>query len=321
MYFFNKKRELSKELLVSPHLVVSNERLKRESSFLRRLAPNFYSRYLCISIGKRKDEARRKSIDHFFAQSPPPLFNSLQMETQNRCNGECSFCPVNRHLDPRPFARMPEELFSSILRQLTALNYSGICGFFSNNEPLLDKRLPDFLQEGRKRLPRATLTILTNGTLLNVELFRQLMCSLNTMIINDYNKDVGLHANIKEIRDYCLSPEGRQLLENKLVIIEMRSPKLVLGSRGGSSRNRKPVSRPLKALCLCMFQQFIIRPDGRLSLCCNDALGQMTLGDLNQKSILEIWNGQAFTDIRRTMAEKGRSGNTLCAGCDFPGLS
>ncbi len=258
-------------------------------------------------------------MEAFFSQGKPPLFTNVQLETLNRCNGECSFCPVNRHLDERPHARMPEELFASIVRQLSALNYDKKLGFYSNNEPLLDKRLPSFLQEARERLPKATLAIITNGTLLTIDNFRQMMRFLNTMLVNDYNREAGLHPNIREIRDYCLSPEGQKLIAGKRVIIEMRNPGRVLGARAGVSPNRKPAPRPLKPVCLCLFRQFIIRPDGRISQCCNDALGKMTMGDLNTTSMEEIWRGPVFTEARRVMAEIGRRGLPLCAGCDFAG--
>lgn len=308
-------------MIDSPHLVVSNARLKRESNILRRLTPELYSKYDCVLDGMRYDAGRRRYMDAFYSQSKPPLFTNVQIETVNRCNGVCSFCPVNRHLDPRPSARMTEELFESFVSQLSALNYDKIFGFFSNNEPLLDKRLPAFMQEAKKRMPKAKLTTVTNGTLLTTDLFRKIMPYLSSIIINDYNKEPGLHPNIKELRDYCLSSEGQKLIAGKRVRIEMRNPERVLGSRGGSAKNRKPVSRPLKALCLAFFKQFIIRPDGRISQCCNDALGKVTMGDLNEASVEEIWQGQSFAEARRIMAEKGRGGIPLCTGCDFFGLT
>ena len=319
MHFLRKRHALDEELVDSPHLVVSNTRLKNERNFLRRCAPVLYSKYRCNFDGMLHDTRRRSYMDAFFSQSKPPLFTNVQIETLNRCNGECSFCPVNRHVDPRISARMSEELFESFVSQLSALNYDKTFGFFSNNEPLLDKRLPVFIQEAKKRLPKAAVTTVTNGTLLTTDLFRQIMPYLSTIIINDYNKEPGLHPNIKEVRNYCLSPEGQKLIAGKRVVIEMRNPESVLGSRGGGSPNREPVLRPLRALCLCFFRQFIIRPDGRISQCCNDALGKVTMGNLNEASAEEIWQGQFFAEARRIMAEKGRAGLPLCADCDFTG--
>lgn len=319
IHFLRKRHALYEELVDSSNLVVSNERLKNEGNFLRRLAPVLYSKYLCVFGGMLNDARRRSYMDAFFSQCKPPLFTNVQIETLNRCNGECSFCPVNRHLDPRIPEHMSEELFESLVNQLSVLNYDKTFGFFSNNEPLLDQRLPAFIQEAKKRLPNASVTTVTNGTLLTTDLFRKIMPYLNTIIINDYNKEPGLHPNIKEVRNYCLTPEGQKIIAGKRVVIEMRNPERVLLSRGGTSPNREPISRPLKTLCLCFFLQFIVRPDGRISQCCNDALGKVTMGDLNEASVEEIWQGLFFTEARRVMAKKGRSGIPLCAGCDFSG--
>lgn len=320
MQFLGKRHKDDKDLLETPNLRVSNSRLKSEDNFFRQLIPELYSKYKCNIEGILHDPGRRRYMDEFYSKSKPPLFTNVQIETINRCNGTCSFCPVNRDLDPRSTTFMSEELFGSFVGQLSALNYDKTFGFFSNNEPFLDKRLPEFMQEARQQMPQAQVTTVTNGTLLTTDLFRKIMPHLNTIVINDYNQELGLHDNIKEIREYCLTPEGKKQIDGKKVIIEMRNPHVVLGSRGSSAKNRKPVSSPLKASCICLFKQFIVRPDGCISLCCNDALGQVTLGDLKTESIEEIWQGQRFEEARTAMMEKGRAGIPLCAGCDFPGL-
>ena len=60
----------------------------------------------------------------------------------------------------------------------------------------------------------------------------------------------------------------------------------------------------------------VIRPDGKVSLCCNDALGHMTLGDLNESSVTEVWNGQGYKKIRKEMQMNGRKNLNLCKNCD-----
>ncbi len=52
-----------------------------------------------------------------------PLFTAIEIETINRCNGSCGFCPVNRGADPRPFAKMPDELFRAIVDELAGMEY------------------------------------------------------------------------------------------------------------------------------------------------------------------------------------------------------
>jgi MoaA/NifB/PqqE/SkfB family radical SAM enzyme len=89
-----------------------------------------------------------------------PLPHSIEIETINRCNSTCNFCPVNRFSDPRSLTRMPETLFHKIIDDLAAHDFSGNLSLFSNNEPFLDKRIFDFAAYARVTLPRAIISIL-----------------------------------------------------------------------------------------------------------------------------------------------------------------
>lgn len=63
------------------------------------------------------------------------------------------------------------------------------------------------------------------------------------------------------------------------------------------------------------FEQVVIRPDGKISLCCNDATGKVTMGDLTKDTLLTIWRGEKYQSIRKTMLQN-RSLNPLCKDCD-----
>jgi hypothetical protein len=58
----------------------------------------------------------------------------------------------------------------------------------------------------------------------------------------------------------------------------------------------------------------VVRPSGRLGLCCNDALGQVTLGDLNRQSLVEAWNGPAYVAVREKILQ-GREHIPQCGAC------
>ena len=72
----------------------------------------------------------------------------------------------------------------------------------------------------------------------------------------------------------------------------------------------------LKFLCTRPFSQLVIRPTGEISLCCNDALGKYTMGDLNVQTISEIWNSEKFKSVREEMLKNGRKNLMLCNQCD-----
>ena len=43
----------------------------------------------------------RKIAKKYMKDDVFPIFQTIEIETINRCNGKCSFCPVNRNIDPR----------------------------------------------------------------------------------------------------------------------------------------------------------------------------------------------------------------------------
>ncbi len=241
-----------------------------------------------------------------------PLFTHVEIETVNRCNGECGFCPVNRHIDPRAAARMTDELFYSIIAQLRELDYAGSIFPFSNNEPLLDTRIFDFVEHIRKELPRAQVHFYTNGTLLDREKYLRLAPLVDAFTINDYGSDFRLHPNIREIHELAESSPER--FGHTRITVRYREE--VMTSRGGQSPNKKDIlHRTLPVGCLLPARQMIVRPDGKLSLCCNDALGTMTLGDANKERLIDLWNADAWKTLRRNVLD-GRNHLDLCRHCD-----
>lgn len=254
----------------------------------------------------------KKKAKKYLSFKSIPLFRTIEIETINRCNGTCSFCPVNKNIDPRPLKLMDKELFTSIIHQLKDMNYSGSVGLYSNNEPLLDKRLFDFLKITRNLLPKNSIYIYTNGSLLTIEKVNKLMKYLDKLIIDNYNDDLVLNNPVKKIHQYIIDENKDYKSKIKIYI---RKQNEVLTNRGGQAENRTTNNMKLKSACMFPFEQFVVRPDGKVSLCCNDALGKMTMGDLTTDTILNIWNGKRYNTIRKNMVTN-RNLNFLCKDCD-----
>lgn len=244
-------------------------------------------------------------------QENQPLFDHIEIETVNRCNGTCSFCPVNRKDDPRTKAVMTQELFENIVDQLADLDYSGRFTTFSNNEPLLDDRIIAFNQHARRKLPKARMHLFTNGTLLTLDKFISLTEILDELVIDNYQQELKLIMPCVRIAEYC---EEHPELKKRVTIV-LRKPQEILTSRGGTAPNRKRLLEYGEDRCVLPFKQMIIRPDGKVSLCCNDAIGQYTLGDLNQDKLTDVWYGAEFQAVRRCLYE-GRKKWGSCKYCD-----
>lgn len=254
-------------------------------------------------------------IQDFMNADPAPWFSRVEIETVNRCNGDCIFCPVNRTSDPRSSCVMSEALFFELLRQLADIDYRGMLGLYSNNEPLLDDRLADLAAQTRKALPNATLELRTNGNLLEMEILLALLPHFDRIIVNNYHDRPAVREHLRDIQDFCGSCEGLWLLRDRTVEIHLRDfrdPLLINGCSGGV---RHPRPKQSFSPCSLPFSQIVIRPDGKVGLCCRDTTGKTTLGDLTCQSLADVWFGDACNDLRQRMATGGRKEIPLCQWC------
>lgn len=241
-----------------------------------------------------------------------PLFDHVEVETYNRCNGGCSFCPVSKQNDSRPEKKMSRQLFEKIMDELAEIDYKGRLALFSNNEPFLDDRIVEFHKYAREKLPNAKMHLFTNGTLLTIETFKQIITYLDELIIDNYSQNLTMIPSVKAIEKYCIdNPEFI-----KKVTIVLRKQQEILTTRGGEAPNRKILTDYSGDSCLLVFRQMIIRPDGKVSLCCSDPLGKNTLGNLNESTLCAIWNGEKFRQVREQI-KKGRGSIAQCKYCDL----
>jgi len=271
---------------------------------------NPYDNLIKEDISWVRDEINRQVME----MPDDMMFDHVEIETINRCNGVCSFCPVNRNVDSREFKKMDKSVFEKIINELSDINYSGKIALFSNNEPLLDDRIIEFHEYTRKRLPNARMHLCTNGTLLTIDIFEKLMLYLDELIIDNYNQELKLIPKAKKIVEYCeINPE----LKSR-VTISLRKPDEILTNRGGDAPNYEKIDGDEgegNTSCLLPYKQLIIRPDGKVSLCCNDALGKCTMGDVTTEKITEIWFGEKFQAVRDSL-KMGRKNYSRCKNCD-----
>lgn len=286
---------------------IFNKRLSEYNSTLLNINKSIFEVKELLFFNEKIESYNEKV--KYVARNSKLLF--IEIETHNRCNNNCSFCPVSVGNDIREYKQMSEELFLKIINNLEDLKYCNALSLFSNNEPFLDSRMIKFLKLAKERLPNAYHYIYTNGSVLTPELFIEAEKYLDLIVIDNYNDSLELNGPVKKIYELF---ENNRAYKDK-VRIDIRKKTEILSSRGGEAPNRKDSLKTIKNLCVLPFVQLIIRPDGKISLCCNDAYGKMTLGDINKDKIEDIWNGEKYNEVRANII-KGRSYIDLCKCCD-----
>lgn len=64
-------------------------------------------------------------INLFNKSEKIPLFKIVNIETVNRCNGSCDFCPANIRAEKRKRMVMSQKIFEKIIRELKEIDWSG----------------------------------------------------------------------------------------------------------------------------------------------------------------------------------------------------
>jgi len=236
------------------------------------------------------------------------MFHGIAIETQSTCNRTCPYCP-NITFD-RSGGIMPTILFEKIIGDLAAIKYRGEISFSFYNEPLLDKRIPEFCSLITERLPKATITLFTNGDFLTRSIFINLAESgVKTFCITQHGSKEPDIIRLKNAEGILY---GERILFDK-------GENMLLWNRGGLIRLKNPTY-----LTKCDKQYYpTINWKGDFVICCNDYLSKNVYGNVASESIEDIWKKPEYSKIRKDI-KKGTFDLGVCKACaksKEPGLS
>lgn len=277
--------------------------------FIPKLGSNMYLSYL----RKATKKDNRNYIDKVMQMDEIPLAH-INLETINKCNGDCPFCPNNKYENTRKAERMSDEVFRKLIDDLSEKNYRGVLSMQGNGEPFLDKDMPDRIIYARKKLPNAELIVFTNGTLLTEEILEKIAGKLDVLYINNYCETYKLNERSKMAYDFVKN--NWKKFGDMKVQIEYRYRNEVLTTRGGYAPNKHNELKICRSLCVLPYMETYIFSDGSVGLCCCDVKKTFNFGNIQDQSIFEIFNGRKLQSIRKKILN-GRDGLDFCKYCDF----
>lgn len=280
---------------------------------LRKRYSNVTSKIMLSITAKRYNKVINQYITWFQKQSTVPLFSNVMIETLNRCNGKCSFCPANIRDEKREYAKMELEMYQNIIRELHSINWKGRLFLNVNNEPFVDVRIVKLAGIAKKELSGVEIVMISNGTLLNPQKVKELEGVVDELILNDYGYRYKLSDNIKEI--YKAVKKNPKEYKDINIVINRRYSEEILATRAGSAPNKPYKNNKINESCIYPYTDLIIFPTGKVGLCCNDCYEVTEYGQVGEQTLIEIWQSDKFTHMRKAMM-KGRSEWDFCQECD-----
>jgi hypothetical protein len=273
----------------------------------------------------------------------------LNIETASTCNARCHFCPYSTEGRLRPAKKMSEDLFHKIIDEvatiplITGINLQGL------NEPLLDKRLEDFIRYIGDTAPNVAVGLYTNGVLLTPERYRslkaaglsRLIVSLNAVNQEQHEKIMGIPGAFEKVCahiEYAMEHPPHTLQVHAVYTSDTFSREDCLkfyerwgdwseglgigvvcrdGNWGGS------MYVPPRATGIVVGNQWCFRAtntiyitcEGLITTCCMDPFGKQVFGDVNTQTIREIYNGDKYTKFREDHANDRADNYDICRGC------
>lgn len=278
--------------------------LSRPSTLITNMpfVKKIFDNYLRNNPFRLKLTHLRHKLRNISKGSPIDLFYTILIETNPVCNRKCSYCPNAKN--PRKGKLMSEEIFYKIIDELSEINFKGkICPHFFG-EPLLDKRLPKLLKYAKDKLPNVRIVIYTNGDLLTIDLFKELV-KLGVNIIEVTEHDEKVSENMKIIFNFLdKNPIYKKHLNyRRNLYIDERAG---LVKSGFEKRARK--------ICTTASYNMTINYKGDIILCCNDYFGKYKFGNVAKEKLIDIWNKKGYRKIRQNNMN-GKFSLDICKNC------
>lgn len=272
---------------------------------------------------------------------------NVQIQTSNKCNAACTFCPYSYTEGKKEFQVMEWDLYKKIIDECSEHNVQQILPFFLN-EPLLNKDLTKYIDYAKEKNPKSIVKIFTNGSLLTNDKIVSLLNSKIDEVIFSFNgatkeeyetamKNLEFEKTKERITDFV----KRAKSQNISLAVHM----LKLGLSGYSLNKIKSYwnkqgiavhifkyenragnvngyevsdsSNLHKIPCSRLLSQIYILVNGNVILCCADWNGEVIMGNLNSQSISEVWNGEIRLNYVKAHLKKSFYNLKLCDVCNF----
>ena len=244
-----------------------------------------------------------------------PIPSWIELSIIDVCNRSCTFCPKSDHsIAPDTYQKMSQVLIDKLCKDLKDINYKGsvtMCGY---GEPLLHKEV---LEIARKLAKVSFVEVVTNGDTLKAKTIKDLYnANTNKLLISMYDGP----EQVKKFKDMTKEsgvPSDFVILRDRWYDAT-KDYGIKLTNRTGTIKVGEQVENNFYTKCFYPSYQFLIDWNGDVFLCPQDWQRRITMGNMMQKSIYNIWTGSIMTKYRKRLLKGDRSLNP-CNKCNAEG--
>jgi radical SAM protein with 4Fe4S-binding SPASM domain len=287
--------------------------------------------------------------NYFLRRLYHPKLQIVFLELTNNCNLRCKMCKWQERQEK---GCMSKELFTSCINQFSE-NGLQVLNLQFGGESLLHNEFSNFLKyaiEQRDMGKIGSIGLTDNGMLFNQNI-ADLFVSLKVDWINFSLDGLGeVNDNIRLGSKYLVIEKNIKYLLKKRS--EAKKPTVLLNMVDYGKTDRQKLDffnewvslvdgielipsilpnntwekdclspnikiAPPPAFCSSPLNTMVIGWDGKVTGCCFDSNIEMNLGDVKTNSIMQIWRGKKFQELRKEILSNKFPNNSPCKGCDF----
>lgn len=258
----------------------------------------------------------------------------VSIETFSHCNARCTFCPYPTL--ERLGARMPDELIDRLIDEMATFEVPFYFSPFKVNEPLLDKRFLRICRTFNEKVPKGVLRVFSNGSALTdknidgiaeLQQVAHLWISLNSHKPDEYEELMGLEwdktvDNLDRLhqRDFPHQVMVSRVGDDADFVkyVRWRWPKFGVAviKRDAWIDYTNSDSLVVPDMPCGRWWELNITATGKAALCCMDGEGRYGFGDVNEQTLLELYNHPTLKSWRDGMMSRKTVGSP-CNGCTY----
>tara|TARA_B100000989_G_scaffold204363_1_gene154682 strand:- start:21967 stop:22836 length:870 start_codon:yes stop_codon:yes gene_type:complete len=264
-----------------------------------------------------KNNLKRRSqtvdVANFHQGIPIPTW--VELSLIDVCNRKCIFCPKSDpKVAPDTYQRMNRNIIDKIHDQLQEINFSGTISLCGYGEPLLHK---DIAYIVKKLSSVSTVEIITNGDVLSPKNLQELYISdVSKVLVSMYDGPEQIEK-FKEMTKKANVPEDMVILRDRWYD-KYNDFGVKLTNRAGTVSVGEQEETGKYKTCFYPTYQFLIDWNGDIFLCPQDWQRRVSMGNMMQKTIFEIWTGKILSDFRKNLLKGNRCSNP-CKTCNANG--
>jgi radical SAM protein with 4Fe4S-binding SPASM domain len=264
---------------------------------------------------KKNLDRRSEFVDIVPIHEGIPMPTWIELSLIDVCNRKCTFCPKSdEKVAPDTFQKMTKKIIDEIHDQLSEIHFKGTISLCGYGEPMLHNDISYIV----KKLSNVSkVEVITNGDVLSPKRLQELYISdVSKVLVSMYDGPEQI-KKFTEMTKKANVPEDLVILRDRWYD-EYNDFGVKLTNRAGTIKTGEQEKVGKFTTCFYPTYQFLIDWNGNIFLCPQDWQRRVSMGNIMQETIFDIWTGKTFTNYRKNLISGKRCAGP-CKSCNADG--